>query len=150
SPFSRKIIGFDAFGEFPKQKEQTDAKFIQEFEGVGGFGISVEELETVFSHKSFKNYELIKGDIVDTIPEYISEHPELKIALLHVDVDVYAPSVTILENLFEKVVRGGLVVFDDYGTVSGETRAVDDFFVGKGVQIEKLPISHIPAYIRKK
>jgi len=150
STFSRKIIGFDAFGEFPKQDEKTDAKFIQEFEDAGGFGISVDELKDVLTHKSFENYKLIKGDILETIPEYISEHPELKIALLHIDVDVYKPSVTILNNLYEKVVSGGLIVFDDYGTVAGETQAVDEFFDGKDVQIEKLSISHIPSYIRKK
>lgn len=150
SPFSRKIIGFDAFGEFPKQELKTDAKFIQEFENAGGYGISVDELNEVFAHKSFQNYELVKGDIIETIPEYISHHPELKIALLHIDVDVYKPSVTILKNLFDKVVKGGLVVFDDYGTVAGETRAVDEFFADEDVHIEKLSISHIPSYIRKK
>ena len=66
------------FGEFPKQDEKNDAKFIQEFEGVGGLGISVDELTEVFIHKSFVNYELIKGDVIETIPEYILKHPELK------------------------------------------------------------------------
>jgi Macrocin-O-methyltransferase (TylF) len=78
-------------------------------------------------------------------------HPELKIALLHVDVDVYLPTKVILQELFDRVVKGGLVVFDDYGTVAGETRAIDEFLekTGSDVLIEKLPISHIPAYIRR-
>jgi len=150
SSFSRKIVGFDAFGEFPKQDEKDDAKFIQEFEGEGGFGISVNELKDIFTYKSFDNYELIRGDIVETIPEYILEHPELKIALLHIDVDVYRPSVVILNSLFEKVVRGGLIILDDYGLVAGETQAVDEFVDGKDMQIEKLPISHTASYIKKK
>ncbi len=79
SPHSRKIIGFDAFGEFPKQNEQDDAKFIQEFENAGGKGISINELKNVLKHKSIQNYELIKGDVIETIPKYISKHPELKI-----------------------------------------------------------------------
>ena len=95
-------------------------------------------------------YSFVQGDICDTIPKYLSEHPELKIALLHIDVDIYKPSVVILNNLYERVVRGGLVVFDDFGTVVGETKAIDEFFEGKDVLIEKLPISHIPSYIRKK
>ncbi len=149
SAYSRKIIGFDAFGEFPKQDEADDAKFIEKFEKDGGFGITVEDLENVFTHKSIENFELIKGDVMETIPDYLLQHPELKISLLHIDVDVYRPSVFILENLYERVVRGGLVVFDDYGTVAGETKAVDEFFKGENVCIEKLSISHIPSYIRK-
>jgi len=150
SPYSRKIIGFDAFGKFPDQDNINDQTFAKRFEDDAGEGISIDELNKVFSYKGFENYELVKGNIVDTIPEYISNHPELKIALLHIDCDVYSPSVTILNYLFDKVVNNGLVVFDDFGTVAGETKAIDEYFSGKDVMIEKLPIAHIPSYIRKK
>ena len=150
SPYSRKIIGFDAFGKFPEQDNTNDQEFIDKFEGAAGEGISIAELESVFSYKGFKNYELIQGDVNDTIPSYVNNHPELKIALLHIDVDVYKPSIAILEYLYDRVVPGGLIIFDDYGTVAGETRAVDEFFLERDVMIEKLPISHIPSYIRKK
>jgi len=150
SPYSRKVIGFDAFGKFPGQDNTNDQAFVKRFEGEAGEGISIDELKEVFSHKGFENYEFIQGNIVDTVPEYISNHPELKIALLHIDVDVYKPSVVILNHLFDRVVSGGLIVFDDFGTVAGETKAIDEFFFEKDVIIEKLPISHIPSYIRKK
>lgn len=150
SPFSREIIGFDAFGKFPAVHNPNDQEFIKKFEGDAGDGIPMDELKEVLSYKGFENYELIQGNIVETVPAYLSEHPELKIAMLHIDVDVKEPSVVILEHLFDRVVRGGLVVFDDYGTVAGETDAIDEFFAEKEVVIEKLSISHIPAYIRKK
>lgn len=149
NPYSRKIIGFDAFGAFPKQNETIDQKFVDRFEEAGGHGISVDELKKVLDYKGFKNYELIQGNILDTLPQYVEAHPELKISLLHIDVDVYKPSIVILNHLFDRIVKNGLVLFDDYGTVAGETRAIDEFFVGKNVLIEKSPISHIPAYVRK-
>jgi len=150
SPYSRKVIGFDAFGKFPIQADTIDQAFVKRFEDSSGEGISTSELKKVFSQKGFCNYELVQGDVADTIPEYITNHPELKIALLHIDVDVYKPSVAILEHLYDRVVSGGLIVFDDYATVAGETRAVDEFFSDKNIIIEKLPISHIPSFIRKK
>jgi hypothetical protein len=150
SPYSRKIIGFDAFGKFPIQDDPLDRTFVEKFEREGGEGIPVGELERVLSHKGFTNYELVPGDICETIPQYVAEHPELKIALLHIDVDVYKPSVTILDFLFDRIVSGGVLALDDFGTVAGETRAVDEFCAGKGLLVEKLPISHIPAFIRKK
>jgi hypothetical protein len=105
----------------------------------------------VLSHKGIENVELIQGDICSTVPAYVRDHPELRISLLHVDVDVYRPTKVALEQLFEKVVPGGLIVLDDYGTVAGETQAVDEFLgaLGREVLIQKLPISHVPAYIRK-
>ena len=150
SPYSRKIIGFDIFGKFPDQNDESDQAFIERFEEAGGNGISVDELDKVFAYKSFKNYELIKGDISETVPNYLSDNPELKIALLHIDIDVYQPSMVILEHFYDRVVRDGLIVFDDFGTVTGETKAIDEFFKNQDVTIKKLSISPTPAYIRKK
>lgn len=149
SPHSRKLIGFDAFGKFPDQEHADDQAFVERFEGAAGEGISTDELDQVMEHKGFENYELVQGNILETVPDYLVAHPELKIALLHIDTDVYEPAATILNNLYDRVVTGGLVVFDDFATVPGETRAVDEFFADKDILIEKLPISHIPTYIRK-
>jgi hypothetical protein len=152
SPYSRKIVGFDAFGRFPEGEEDAvNRAFIRRFSAEGGDGISRESLIQVLSHKGFENVELIEGDICSTVPQYVAEHPELKVALLHIDVDVYRPTQVVLDQLFDRVVRHGLVVLDDYGTIPGETQAVDEFLqkTGREVLIEKLPISHIPAYIRK-
>lgn len=150
SPYSRKIIGFDAFGRFPNQDDANDQAFVERFEGAAGEGISISELKNALTYKGFENIELIKGDVLDTIPEFISKHSELKISLLHIDVDVYEPSIAILNHLYDRVVNGGLVVLDDFGTATGETRAIDEFFLGENVVIEKLPISHIPSFIRKR
>lgn len=145
---SRKLIGFDIFGKFPQVKGEHDSKFIQEFEQAGGKGINIELLEKVFEYKGFRNYELVQGNILETVPEYVQTHPELKIALLHLDVDVYEPSKIVLESLFQRIVPGGLLILDDYGTVEGETRAVDEFFENRSVRFEKLPVAHIPAFVR--
>ena len=82
--------------------------------------------------------ELIEGDITQTVPDYVSEHPELKIALLNLDVDIFEPTVTILENLYPKIVSGGIIILGDYGRFPGETKAVNEFFKNK---IERFIIS---------
>ena len=149
SAYSRKVIGFDAFGKFPVQEDVRDQAFVDQFEGTAGEGISMNELHDVFAYKRFENYELIQGDVSNTIPDYLENHPELKIAFLHIDVDVYKPSMEILKHLYERVVRGGLIIFDDYATIAGETLAVDEYFSGHDVLIEKLPLSHTPSFVRK-
>ena len=93
--------------------------------------------------------ELVPGDVVETIPAYVAAHSELRIALLHIDVDVYKPSQVALESLYELVVPGGLLIFDDYGTVAGETRAVDELVQLHGLKLEKLPYTHTPSFVRK-
>jgi hypothetical protein len=151
--YSRKIIGFDIFGKFPRpnQASETDIEFIEKFENNAGDGISLKELDEILKYKNIDNYELIEGDIIKTIPSYLIENPELKISLLHIDVDVYQPTKFVLEKLFDKVVKDGVIVLDDYGKVVGATKAVDEFLEEKAVNkaIKKHSISHVPAYIRK-
>lgn len=149
SPHSRRIIAFDAFGKFPTTGDSGDDGFIANFEAVAGPGFSVDELQAVLRHKQFADIELVAGDIVVTVPRYVDEHPELKIALLHLDVDVYRPTQVVLERLYDRLVSGGLLVLDDYGTVAGETRAVDEFFRDRGATVRKLPLAHIPAFVCK-
>jgi len=153
--FSRKVIGFDIFGKFPEDKLslESDKQFVKRFENGGGFGISKNELDSHLRQKGFRNYQLIEGDILKTLPQYLLQNPNLKISLLHIDVDVYEPTLVVLENLWDKIVSGGILMLDDYGTVEGETKAVDDFLAVQnvmGMEINKLPFNYIPSYIIKK
>ena len=93
--------------------------------------------------------ELIKGDICETIPKYLERDPSLRISILNLDVDIYEPSVVILEQLWPRIVKGGVLIIDDYGKFTGETKAVDEFFRGKNVTIEKFPFCQFPSYVVK-
>ncbi len=148
--FTRKVIGFDMFGKFPDNvKFEEDKKFVKNFETDGGWGIHEDRLHALLKNKGFQNYELIQGDILATLPAYIEKNPAQKIALLHIDVDVYEPTMAILEQLWDKVVQGGIVMLDDYSARYGETVAVDEFFKDKNITIQKPPFNFIPAYIVK-
>ena len=73
----------------------------------------------------------------------------MRISLLHVDTDIYEPAKVALEYLYDRVVKGGIIVSDDY-TVAGETKAIDEFLKDKKLEIHKLSISqHKPSYIIK-
>jgi hypothetical protein len=149
SPASRHILGFDAFGKFPRPTDQADSQFVEAWEKEAGEGIPKDELERALAHKQLRRVTLIAGDINETVKQYKETHRQLRIALLHLDVDVYEPTRAALEELYELVVPGGLVVFDDYGTVAGASRAVDEFIAGRKLLLEKLPVNHIPAFFTK-
>ena len=149
--FSRKITAFDAFGAFPTDGVNLgdDLSFIERFEGAGGHGLELEELQQVLDRKGFRNIDLVKGNVFDTLPQYLEKHPETRISLLHLDMDVMEPTTFALDLLYDRVVPGGLIVFDDYGTVAGETIAVDQFLADKNLKIQKTNFYKIPAYIQK-
>ena len=148
---SRKIIGFDIFGVFPRTEYEDDKKYLDDFiSGAGESSITLLEIEKIMKYKDLKNYEFVKGDINITIPKYCKENTHQKISLLHIDTDVYEPAVTILENMYERVVSGGVIIFDDYGTFPGETKAVDDFFKDKKEKVQKLSLGLTPSFIIKE
>lgn len=148
--FSRTIYGLDTFGAFPKSNIEgsADLQFIEEFEDEGGEGISDDDLSSLIREKNIQNVHLIKGNVFDTIPDLKKEKPSLKISLLHLDMDVYEPTSFALRELIPNMVRGGIVLFDDYSTVEGATRAGDEIARELGVQFTKLSNYSVPSFFR--
>src|ERR1035437_7019878 len=66
-----------------------------------------------------------KGWFQDTLPVAKEEIGE--IALLRLDGDFYDSTKVPLDNLYQQVTSGGIVVIDDYGGFEGCRRAVDEY-----------------------
>ncbi len=149
---SRKIIGFDAYGKFPQDKLtfKEDIAFINKFESEGGDGLNDEEINEILKNKNFTNIELIKGNVFETLPDYLKKNPEVRISFLHLDMDVEEPTKLVLDLLYERVVPNGLIVFDDYNAVAGETNIADKFIKKNQLRIDKLPFSSVPSFVIKK
>jgi hypothetical protein len=100
---------------------------------VGPLAISLEEVQ---GH--FKNYGLgdqnrikfLKGFVKDTLPNSGIG----KIALLRVDVDAYSATLEVLEELYDKVSVGGLIVFDD-SCLYESLDAIKAFFNQRGLEM---------------
>jgi hypothetical protein len=149
--FSKQIIGFDTFGKFPETSFEQDQRKRQKFiDNAGEESISKEQLLKVLEQKGIlNNIDLVEGDILETIPNYLKQNPETKISLLNLDTDVYEPAVKILEELYPRINSGGILILDDYGVFPGETKAVDEYFDGRKVTIQKFPFCMTPCYVVK-
>ena len=64
------------------------------------------------------------------IPETFSGLEEAMFRFVHIDVDLYEPTKASLEFFFQRMVPGGIILFDDYGFEScpGAKAAVDEYF----------------------
>ncbi len=135
------VYGFDSFEGFPSVSEEDgdenkDVDLVK-----GGFNPGdniVEELlqaQSAMSEdkhiKHINRIELIKGDVIKTIPEFVEEQKGgLKIALLNLDLDLYEPTRVALEHFVPLMAKGGIIIADEYADnhYGGETKAIDNYF----------------------
>ena len=128
----RRVIGFDTFEGFPSVSEHdTPATKVGDLAPE----ISFTELrdwasfsETNRIIDTGRRIEFVEGDALQTIPSFVSANPELVIALLVLDFDLYAPTKVALEHLLPRMPLGGIVVFDELARQKwpGETVAVNE------------------------
>lgn len=144
----KQVFGFDNFAGFTdiSEKDGINDEQVNKHQGgfdAGAFEEILEDAIAIFDKDRFIPYKprvkLIKGDIEETVPEFVRTHPGLRISLLHFDCDMYTPTKIGLEQLWPLVVPGGVVLFDEYGIRpwEGESRAVDEFFAGQKVTIRR-------------
>jgi O-methyltransferase len=80
---------------------------------------------------------VIKGFLPGTLDHECVE----KIGYLHIDLNSPRAEVAVLERLFDRVVPGGIVVFDDYGwkLFRLQKELEDSFMRARGYDILELP-----------
>jgi hypothetical protein len=82
----------------------------------------------------------VVGDVMKTLAD-ASNIPE-SIAILRLDTDWYESSKYELIQLYSKVVKGGVIIFDDYYHWDGQRRATDEFFSEIGENPTIIPIGN--------
>ena len=151
----RKVIGFDAFGKFPYPKKnyknnKADKKFAKKHDNNIGLGININLLKKYLKKKKIINYELIKGDVVKTLPNYLNKNKRIKISLLHLDLDVYEPTRFVLDSLYKNISINGIILLDDYNHIRGATLAVNEFIKENKLKVYKVSKHDRPYFIQKK
>lgn len=151
----KKVIGFDNFRGFESLSKEDGEEKPERSKTVGGWnaGKYYDELckhIDLFHKDSFipraKRIELVEGDLCKTADEYVKKNPGLRISLLHLDVDLYEPTLAALKALYPLVVPGGVVIFDEYGMNEwpGESVAVEEYFKENMPKMEKFSLASTP------
>ena len=138
----RTVWGFDSFIGFPEPTiEDKSTRNPKKGEWKV---ITPAELSDIFFRrgglpkKSEENLKIIKGYFRDSLPN----NEVKKIAILHLDVDLYDSYKVCLEYLYSKVEKNGIILFDEYmqkntqKVFPGAAMAINEFFADKKEKIE--------------
>ncbi len=116
---TRRIYGFDSFAGFPSVSDK-DANVVAMHEQGGLFADSYEELQALIAEYDRDRFlghidkvHLIKGNVTETVPQFIVEHPHLVVSLLFLDLDLYEPTRVAIEHFLPRMPRGAVIAFDE-------------------------------------
>lgn len=148
---ARHLFGFDTFSGFPSIAPEDQADTAWHDMGVGGVPTDRDVFFTDFarfreSSPIASRLHVVEGDVMQTLPAFRERWPGVRFSLVYLDLDLYEPTLAVLEQLWDRIVPGGVVVFDEYGLPEfpGESRAVDEFLQGRGQRLETLPWCYCP------
>jgi O-methyltransferase len=119
----RRFFLFDTFSGIPADR-------LTEREQEQGFAgrlrdTSVEHVDRLLARWR-PRYQICPGDIFETL-DTVEVH---QLSFVHIDLNATAASRFALEFAYARMVRGGVIVFDDYGWTGYEDQRVmiDEFF----------------------
>jgi len=126
----RRLIGFDSFEGLPPLTDQdtaahANAKQMKE----GGFH-SPHLYAPLFEFVEAEPHcSLVRGWFDESVPKFLSDNPHSSFALIHIDCDLYESTKVVLDLLWDRVVPGGIVLFDElfHKDYPGETLAFREF-----------------------
>ena len=133
---NKKVYGFDTFegmvepSFYDVNYNNKSAKKMFDEHKKKDIGFAMCSLDDVKRNikKNTKpdNIFLIKGKVENTLKN--KKKLPKKISILRLDTDFYESTKIELEILFPRLVKGGVLIIDDYGFWKGAKKAVDEYF----------------------
>lgn len=138
----RHVYLFDTFSGFDSRD------FVKEDKDRMAGHFSDTSLEGVRSLVGAESVSYVQGFFPDSLATIT---PPEKLAVVHLDCDLYEPMRAGLENFYPRLSPGGIMFLHDYssGEWPGARRAVDEFLEDKPEQLVLIPDKSGTAVLRK-
>lgn len=150
-----KVIGFDFFDpEILSDNLHGLNKSMMStvLQRTNASNLSLESVKANLSKFNHDDFILVKGDAVENAQKFYDENPGARIKLLYMDLDLGDPTYKILKTLWNIVIKGGIIVFDEYAYHKwDESNGVDRFLYEISGQYEFIDtkIYSPSAYLKK-
>lgn len=135
---------FDTFQEFPTVEEFENA-INKKSELDPEISNYLEEFDTEIIKENLANHEKVSlEDVKDYLSEYKNIHfhkglvpqtldsvKDKKFSFVHLDVNLYEPTLDCLKFFYPRMNPGGVILTHDYPNLAGVKQAFDEFFEEK-------------------
>ena len=158
---NKKVIGFDIFNTVEAEnildkdavKDKENMKVV--YDRVDANDLTLESVKDRLSKAGISDdkYKLVKGDVEVSLPVFLHDNPGFRISLLYIDVDLDRPTYNTLTHLWDRVLPGGAILFDEYEYHKfSESVGVERFLKERQIEYSLISTDWISptAYIIKK
>jgi hypothetical protein len=116
---NKKYIAIDSF-EGLSSPGEFDSQYFKKNDLTCSIDIAKNTL------KSFNHVEIVKG----WVPDVFNTIEDLTYCYVHIDVDLYEPTKKSIEYFWPKLISGGVLICDDYGSkkTPGARKAMNEYF----------------------
>lgn len=152
---TRRIYGFDSFEGFPGVSFKDTNSVEMPVPG-GLCADSYEELQEIIAEYDKDRFlghidkvHLIKGDVKNTIPKFISQNTHLVVSLLFLDFDLYDGTKIAVDSFLPHMPKGAIIAFDELDSpmYPGETRALMDSIGLNNVKLQRLAFDPFISFV---
>ena len=168
----KKYYGFDTFNGYTEEdidgspnkddlRENNTGRWgpWEEWNGIEDTKKRLEQFKSrVFENTGYNisDFELVKGDLKKTLPQYVEENKIKQISLLYIDCNVYPAALHGIESAWPAMTEGSVICIDEHKE-GGETKAIKEIAEKynlsveyTGFKFESGPHSNPSKYIIKK
>lgn len=123
------IDSFEGLGEILSEDNPEESKIHRHKKG--DLKADFKSVQNLFSN--FKNVKILKGWIPNIFNKINSND---QYCFVHLDVDLYKPTIDSLNYFYNKIVKGGLIITDDYLSefFPGNRKAWNEFVKNKQIK----------------
>lgn len=128
--FEMKNFAFDSFEGLPETLKSEDGIF----KG-GTFSTKKNDFVQIVKKRTgftLQDDQLIEGYYENSLTDKLSQSLPKSVGFVHIDVDLYSSTITVLEFVKKFLVSGTVILFDDWycfppGKEMGERKAFNEF-----------------------
>jgi len=133
-PFNhtRRIIAFDSFEGYvgltdndnPDSDVLVDGGYATS-EGYEAYLKELLELNESCNVLNYRKHDIVKGNVVDTVPQFFARKSSMVVALAYFDLGLYEPTKVCLEAIVPRLIPGSIIMLDEFNSLDapGETTA---------------------------
>jgi len=112
-----KFVGFDSFSGLPEDWIEPSGSIKRKTFDTGG---TIPETDD-------QRISFVTGYFQDSLPGFLKGYRTTNQLVMHIDCDLYSSTLFVLTTASPIIVRGTIIIFDEFYSVVHEFRALDDY-----------------------